>query len=228
MAERGRPKRPRLSRERVITAATALADDKGEAGVTMRAVAGRLGVEAMSLYNHVANREALLDGMVDTVFAEIDLPDPAADWPTALRDRAASARAALLRHPWAVGLLDSRSDPGPATLRHHDTVLGVLRSQGFSVALTVHAVSVIDSYVYGFVMQELSLPFAERGTLAEVADDILGGAPADAYPHLAEVAGARGRGWDYDPDEEFAFGLALVLGALQPDEGPAAPESGGG
>lgn len=228
MAERGRPRRPRLSRERVITAAIALADDKGEAGVTMRAVAGRLGVEAMSLYNHVANREALLDGMVDAVFAEIDLPDPAADWRSAVRERAASARAALRRHPWSVGLLDSRSDPGPATLRHHEAVLGVLRAQGFSVALTVRAVSVIDSYVYGFVIQELSLPFTDRESLVEVAGGILDGPMARTHPHLAEVVAAQARAGEYDADEEFAFGLSLVLGALHPDEGSAAAERGVG
>ncbi|WP_306368326.1 TetR/AcrR family transcriptional regulator [Nocardiopsis sp. CC223A] len=228
MAGRGRPKRPQLSRERVVTAAIALADDKGEAGVTMRAVAGRLGVEAMSLYNHVANREALLDGMVDAVFAEIDLPDPAADWRSAVRDRAASARAALRRHPWAVGLLDSRTDPGPATLRHHDTVLGILRSQGFSVTLAMRAVSVIDSYVYGFVMQELSLPFTDREGLAEVAGGILDGPLGRAHPHLAEVIAAQAGAGDYDPDEDFAFGLSLILGALHPDGGSAAAERGGG
>lgn len=228
MAERGRPRHPRLSRERVIAAATALADEKGGAGVTMRAVAGRLGVEAMSLYNHVANREALLDGMVDAVFAEIDLPDPATDWRSAVRDRAASARAALRRHPWAVGLLDSRTDPGPATLRHHDTVLGVLRSQGFSVGLAVRAVSLIDSYVYGFVMQELSLPFTDRESLAEVAGGILDGPLAESHPHLAEVIAAQALAEDYDPDEDFAFGLSLILGALRPDEAPAADGRGDG
>lgn len=219
MAERGRPRRPRLDRERVVTAAIALADEAGMSGVTMRAVAKRLGVEAMSLYNHVANREALLDGMVDAVFAEIDLPGPDADWRPAMRDRAASARAALRRHPWAVGLLDSRSDPGPATLRHHDTVLDVLRSQGFSVPLAVHAVSAIDSYVYGFVIQELSLAFPDGESLEEVSGGIMEGLSADAYPRLAEVVAAQTAGHRYDPDEAFAFGLSLVLDGLRPDEG---------
>ncbi|CAL9470586.1 Tetracycline repressor protein class B from transposon Tn10 [Nocardiopsis dassonvillei] len=226
MAERGRPRRPRLDRDRVIAAAVALADEKGGAGVTMRAVAGRLGVEAMSLYNHVANREALLDGMVDAVFAEIELPGPAVEWRSAVRDRAASARAVLRRHPWAVGLLDSRSDPGPATLRHHETVLEVLRSQGFSVLMAIRVMSVVDSYVYGFVMQELSLPFADRESLEEVADGIAGGLPADAYPRLAETLADQLAGGGYDPDEDFAFGLSLIIGGLRPDEEPAAPGRG--
>ncbi|MFD6100492.1 TetR/AcrR family transcriptional regulator [Nocardiopsis flavescens] len=224
MAERGRPRRPRLDRDRVVAAATALADEQGAAGVTMRAVAKRLGVEAMSLYNHVANREALLDGMVDAVFREIDLPAPAADWRPAVRDHARSVRAALRRHPWAVGLLDSRGDPGPATLRRHDTLLGVLRSRGFSVPLAVRALSVVDGYVYGFVLQELSLPFPDDAGMREVAGDILDSGPLGAYPHLAEVVAAQSSGHRYDPDEGFAFGLSLILGALRPDEGTADPE----
>src|ERR1700754_1955902 len=158
------------------------------------------------------------DRVVAAVFAEIDLPAPGVDWPDAMRARAASSRAALRRHPWAVGLMDSRTSPGPATLRHHDAVLGVLRSAGFSVTMATRAFSLIDSYVYGFVLQELSLPYATPAELDEVAGDILHGLPADTYPHLAEaiVVHARGRGYDYDG--EFAAGLTLILGALHPDE----------
>lgn len=210
------PRRDRqpLSRERVITTAVALADKKGAPGVTMRAVAGQLGVEAMSLYNHVKNRDDLLDGMVDAVFNEIELPAPGVDWETAMRARAESARAALLRHPWAVSLMDSRSQPGPATLRHHDAVLGALRAGGFSVAMATHAVSVIDSYLYGFVIQELSLPFTNRSELEEVAGGILDGLPAGTYPHLAEAITEQVLQPGYDPSDEFAFGLSLILGAL--------------
>ncbi|MDE3725045.1 TetR/AcrR family transcriptional regulator C-terminal domain-containing protein [Nocardiopsis sp. N85] len=213
---RGRPTRVPLSRRRVVTEAVALADEKGEPGVTMRAVAGRLGVEAMSLYNHVANRGDLLDGMVDAVFAEIDLPDPASTWRTAVRDRTESARATLRRHPWAVGLMDSRSSPGPATLRHHDAVLGVLREGGFSIAGAVRAVSVIDSYLYGFVLQETSLPFADREGLDEVAGGILGALPAGSHPYLAEVITEQALGEDLT--DGFAFGLTLILDALHPDQ----------
>ncbi|RZS41207.1 TetR family transcriptional regulator [Herbihabitans rhizosphaerae] len=211
-------KRPPLSRERVIAAAMALADEKGAAGVTMRALATRLGVEAMSLYNHVAGREDLLDGMVDAVFGEIELPVSTADWKIAMRDRAASSRAALRRHPWAVGLMDSRSQPGPAILRHHDAVLGALRTGGFSVAMAAHAFSVIDSYLYGFVMQELSLPFTSAAELDEIAGDILSDLPADAYPHLTELITKHALKPGYEYADEFEFGLSLILDALHPDE----------
>jgi AcrR family transcriptional regulator len=222
MAERGTNRRPRapLSRERVVTTAMTLADEKGAAGVTMRAIAAQLGVEAMSLYNHVAGREDILDHMVDAVFGEIDLPAPTTGWKQAMRERAASARTVLRRHPWAVGLMDSRTGPtpAPATWRHHDAVLGALRAGGFSVGMAAHAVSVIDSYLYGFVIQELSLPFASAAELDEVAGDILRDLPADTYPHLAEIITEHALKPGYDYATEFEFGLALILDALHPDE----------
>ncbi|MFB8776489.1 TetR/AcrR family transcriptional regulator [Streptomyces broussonetiae] len=207
-----------LSRERVIRTAMAVADEKGPAALTMRAIAAPLGVEAMSLYHHVAGREDILDGMVDAVFGEIELPPPAMDWKSAMRQRAHSARAALRRHPWAVGLMDSRTRPGPATLRHHDAVLGVLRGAGFSVPMAAHAISLIDSYLYGFVLQELTLPFSNSAELDEVAGAILRDMPADAYPHLTELATEHALKPGYDYGDEFTFGLALILDALHPDE----------
>ncbi|MFE6869516.1 TetR/AcrR family transcriptional regulator [Kitasatospora sp. NPDC057692] len=215
---RAKPDRAPLSRERVIRAAVEVADEKGAAALTMRAVAQPLGVEAMSLYHHVAGREEILDGMVDAVFGEIELPRHGTDWKDAMRRRAVSARAALLRHPWAIGLMDSRAQPGPATLRHHDAVLGALRAGGFSVRMTAHAVSLIDSYLYGFVLQEVGLPFKGGAEQADVAGAILSGMPADAYPHLAELATEHVLKAGYDYADEFAFGLALVLDALHPDE----------
>lgn len=223
--QRARPKRAPLNRERVVTAAMALADEKGAAGVTMRALAARLGVEAMSLYNHVAGREDILDGMVDAVFGEIDLPEPTTDsttdsttdWKEAMRDRGASLRAVLRRHPWAVGLMDSRSQPGPATVRHHDAVLGALRAGGFSVAMAAHAFSVIDSYLYGFVLQELSMPFTSPAELDEIAGDILRDLPTNAYPHLTELITEHALRPGYDYADEFEFGLSLILDALHPD-----------
>jgi AcrR family transcriptional regulator len=212
-----RPTRAPLSRERVVAAAVALADERGEAGVTMRAVAARLGVQAMSLYDHVAGREDVLDGMVDEVFGEIDLPAQATDWKEAMRARATSARTVLRRHRWAVGLMDSRKTPGPATLRHHDAVLGALRSGGFSVAMAVHAFSLIDSYVYGFVLQELSLPFTGPAELDEIAGGLVRDLPVDAFPHLVEVT-RHTIGSDYDYADEFEFGLELILDALRPVE----------
>ncbi|WP_416756705.1 TetR/AcrR family transcriptional regulator [Streptomyces sp. FW42] len=219
---RGASARTPLSRERVIGTAMAVADEKGAAALTMRAIAEPLGVEAMSLYHHVASREDILDGMVDAVFGEIDLPPRGTDWKSALRHRADSARAVLLRHPWAVGLMDSRSQPGPATLRHHDAVIGTLRAGGFSVPMTAHAVSLIDSYLYGFVLQELSLPFRGASELDEVAGAILRDMPADTYPHLTELATEHVLKPGYDYADEFAFGLALILDALHPDEAASA------
>ncbi|MFJ8148620.1 TetR/AcrR family transcriptional regulator [Streptomyces sp. NPDC096048] len=215
---RGASARTPLSRERVIGTAMAVADEKGAAALTMRAIAEPLGVEAMSLYHHVAGREDILDGMVDAVFGEIDLPPRGTDWKSALRHRADSARAVLLRHPWAVGLMDSRSQPGPATLRHHDAVIGALRAGGFSVPMAAHAVSLIDSYLYGFVLQELSLPFRGAAELDEVAGAILRDMPADTYPHLTELATEHVLKPGYDYAGEFTFGLALILDALHPDE----------
>ncbi|GAA4943636.1 TetR/AcrR family transcriptional regulator C-terminal domain-containing protein [Streptomonospora halophila] len=210
-----------LSRERVIRTAVAVADEKGSAALTMRAIAEPLGVEAMSLYHHVAGREDVLDGMVDAVFGEIDLPPGGTDWKSAMRHRATSVRAVLRSHPWAVGLMDSRSRPGPATLRHHDAVIGALRAGGFSVRMAAHAFSLIDSYLYGFVIQELSLPFSGSAELEEVAGAILQGMPADTYPHLTELAEyALGPGYDYA--DEFTFGLARILDSLHPDEGAGA------
>ncbi|MGW1996762.1 TetR/AcrR family transcriptional regulator [Embleya sp. NPDC001921] len=215
---RGASARTPLSRERVIRTAVAVADEKGSAALTMRAIAEPLGVEAMSLYHHVASRDDVLDGMVDAVFAEIDLPPRDTDWKSAMRRRAASARSVLRRHPWAVPLLDSRTRPGPATLRHHDAVIGALRAGGFSVRMTAHAVSLIDSYVYGFVIQESSLPFGDSAELEEVAGAILQEMPADTYPHLTELVTEQALESGYDYAEEFTFGLTLILDALRPDE----------
>jgi len=180
----------------------------------MRRLGEAVGVEAMSLYNHVANKDDLLDGMVDLVFAEIDLPTGRAGWKTAMRRRAVSARAALLRHPWAVGLLDSRSSPGPATLRHHDAVLGCLRRAGFSVVAAAHSFSVMDSYIYGFVLQETALPFTAE-TSADVTRAMLDAMPIDEYPHLAEVAVEHVLKPGYDYRREFEFGLDLVLDGVK-------------
>ncbi|MEU0217815.1 TetR/AcrR family transcriptional regulator C-terminal domain-containing protein, partial [Streptomyces sp. NPDC006265] len=181
-----------------------------------------LGVEAMSLYYHVAGREDVLGGMVDVVFGEIDLPPRDTDWKSALRHRADSARAVLRRHPWAVGLMDSRSQPGPATLRHHDAVIGTLRTGGFSVPMAAHAVSLIDSYLYGFVLQELSLPFRGAAELDEVAGAIVRDMPPDTYPHLTELATEHVLKPGYDYADEFTFGLTLILDALHPDEAASA------
>jgi AcrR family transcriptional regulator len=204
-----------LSRERVLRAAVALVDDSGLKSLTMRKLGEAVGVEAMSLYNHVAGKDDLLDGMVDLVFSEIDLPSGGPDWKAAMRQRAISAREALARHPWGIGLMESRTSPGPATLRHHDAVLGILRGAGFSIELAAHAFSALDSYIYGFAVQEASLPFDTAEETAEVAQAILRQLPADQYPHLAELTVEHVLQPGYDYANEFEFGLDLVLDGLE-------------
>ncbi|GAA3130238.1 TetR/AcrR family transcriptional regulator C-terminal domain-containing protein [Planomonospora alba] len=213
--DRRRAPRTSLSRERVLEAAVRVADEKGIASVTMRKVAERLGVEAMSLYHHVAGKEEILDGIVDLVFEEIEPPSPGADWKTAMRRRAASARRALARHPWALGLMESRRNPGPATLRHHDAVIGSLRAAGFSIGMAAHAYSAIDSYVYGFVLQEASLPFGTPEELGDVAESITRRMPDGVYPHLAEMMADHALRPGYAYADEFAFGLDLILDGLE-------------
>ena len=206
--------RGRLSRERVLAAAVVLADSGGLESLTMRRLGEELGVEAMSLYNHVANKDDLLDGMVDLVFAEIDLPGDGIGWRTAMRERAISARAALKRHPWATALMQSRTTPGQATLRHHDTVIGALRRAGFPVALTAHAFSAIDAYVYGFALQERSLPFETVEQAEEVGRQMFARMPPGAFPHLVELTVEHILQPGYDYGDEFEYGLDLVLDGL--------------
>src|SRR3954471_1638947 len=157
-AETGRARAP-LTRERVLRGAVEVADRGGIGSLTIRSLAQELGVKPMSVYHYVANKEEILDGIVDIVFSEIDLPSAGGDWRHEMRGRATSARAVLRRHRWAIGLMESRTSPGPATLRHHDAVIGCLRASGFSIALTAHAYSLLDSYIYGFALQEAGLPF---------------------------------------------------------------------
>jgi AcrR family transcriptional regulator len=208
-------RRAPLSRDQVLQAAVALADEGGVGALSMRKLGQVLGVEAMSLYNHVAGKADLLDGMIDVVFSEIGLPPAVGGWKSAMRARALSARAVLGRHRWAIGLMESRKSPGPATLRHHDAVLGCLRGAGFSVELTAHAYSLLDSYIYGFALQEASLPFGTPEETAQVTKDIAGQMPADEYPHLAELATAHILQPGYQYGSEFEIGLDLILDALE-------------
>jgi AcrR family transcriptional regulator len=213
------PRQP-LSRTRVLDAAIRVADRGGVEAITMRRVAQELGVEAMSLYHHVPNKDAILDAVVDVVFAAIDLPKPGCDdWRDAIRARASSARAVLSRHSWALGLMDSRRNPGPATLRHHNAVLGVLREAGFTVPMAVHAVSLIDSYVGGFVLQEANLPVTAKGDVEQVAGGILDHLPEDELPYLTEVIVDHALRPGYDHATEFGYGLDLILDALETRRG---------
>ena len=213
MAQQSKPRAP-LTRERALSAAVALADAEGIGSVTMRKLALKLGIEAMSLYHHVANKDDILDGMIDMVFTEIDLPSAGADWKTAMRDRARSARAAMTRHPWAISLMESRSSPGPATLRHHDAVLGACRAAGFSVEMSAHAFSLIDSYLYGFVLQEVNLPFDDGDNLEEVVESMLLPFSADDYPHLVELTTEHILKPGYSYGDEFEYGLGAILDSL--------------
>jgi AcrR family transcriptional regulator len=209
-----RPRTP-LSKERVLRAALVLADEGGIESLTMRKLGQKLGVEAMSLYNHVANKDDILDGIVDLVFSEIAVPSAGADWKAAMRRRGISARDVLLRHPWATSLMQTRTKPGPATLRHHDSVLGSLRKAGFTVDMAAHAFSVMDGYIYGFALQQINLPSHSSEEAAELAESILRELPADEYPHLAEMIVEHALKPGYDYAEEFAFGLDLILDGLE-------------
>ncbi|MFI7446067.1 TetR/AcrR family transcriptional regulator [Nonomuraea sp. NPDC049714] len=209
-----------LSRGRVLQAAIRVADRGGVEAITMRRVAQELGVEAMSLYHHVPNKDAILDGVVDTVFAAIELPGAErGDWRDAIRARAHSARTVLSRHSWALALLDSRRHPGPATLRHHDAVLGVLREAGFTLPMAAHAVSLIDSYIGGYVLQEANLPVKTPADVDEVAGGILAQLPADELPYLAEMIVEHALRPGYDHTSEFGYGLDLILDALEARRG---------
>jgi AcrR family transcriptional regulator len=207
-------RRTPLSRARLLAAAVALADAGGLEAFSMRGLAQELGVVPMALYKHVANKDALLDGMVDIVFAEIELPSTDVEWRSAMRRRAGSTREALNRHTWAIGMMESRQ-PGPANLRNHNAVMGCLREAGFSFEVAVHAYSVQDAYIYGFALQERDLGFEtpqSAGDAAHRRADTLGG--LDDYPYLAEIV-AKLPGSGYDTAAEFAWGLDLILSGLE-------------
>jgi AcrR family transcriptional regulator len=214
MAQATARQRPALTRARVLRSAVDLADRAGIDALSMRRLAQELGVEAMSLYHHVANKDEILDGIVDLVFAEIEVPSGNTEWKAAMRQRAISARQVLLRHPWAFGLMESRSTPGPVTLRHHDAVLGVLRNAGFTVELAAQAFSLLDSYIYGFVLQEANLPFQTSDELAAVADTILENTPAGEYPYLHELIVDHTLKPGYEYGNEYLVGLDLILDGL--------------
>jgi AcrR family transcriptional regulator len=211
------PKRTPLNRERVLRAAIALADERGAHELTMRKLAQELGVEAMSLYNHVANKDDLLDGMVDIIFSEIEAPSPGGDWKAELRKRAISTREALNRHRWAIGEMEGRTNHGPNNLRLHDAALGCLRAAGFSVEMTVHAYSVQDAYIYGFVLQQSDMSSETPEDFAAEAQRQMrdyAAALAD-YPHLVEVVGGHVAESGYDYEAEFLFGLDVILDRLE-------------
>jgi AcrR family transcriptional regulator len=205
-----------LSEERVLRTAVELADRHGIDWLSMRKLADELGVSAMSPYYYVPNKDRLIDGMVDIVFSEIEPPSLDVDWKTAMRRRAISTREALNRHRWAIGNMEGRTDHGPANLRLHDAVLGCLRTAGFSLEMTVHAYSLQDAYIYGFVLQETDMSpetpddfAAEAQRQMDAYEDVL----AD-YPYLVEVVGGHVAKAGYDYAAEFLFGLDVILDSL--------------
>ena len=208
-------RRPRLNAERVLTGAVALADEIGIEQLTIRRLADALEVKPMTIYHHVPNKEAIIDGMVDLVFAEIERPDPDLDWSSAIRRRCSSARVVLGRHPWATPLMETRTSPGPATLAHHDAVLGCLRRGGMSLEMTAHAYALVDAYVYGFALQEATLPATGGADIAELAAEIIEHFPADTYPHLFEFTTEHVLQPGYDFTSEFEFGLGVILDGLE-------------
>lgn len=216
-----------VSRERALAAAVKLADRQGLDALTMRSLAQALGIEAMSLYHHVANKDDILNGMVDLVFAEVALPRADGDWRRAMRERAHGLRSALSRHRWAIGLLESRAAPGAATLAHHDAVLGCLEAGGFSLPLAGHAYALLDSYIYGFAQQEVSLPFETGAETQDLAGKMMQAFPEGAYPHLVEFTVGHVLQPGYAFGNEFAWGLELILDGLERARAAApAPQNG--
>jgi AcrR family transcriptional regulator len=214
MTPKTNAQRRRLSKALVLEAAVALADEAGLEEFGMRRLAQELGVVPMALYKHVANKEELLNGMIDIVFSEIEAPSGEVDWKSGLRGRAISVREALKRHSWAIGLMETAA-PGPANLRNHNAVMGCLREAGFSFQTAIHAYSVQDAYIYGFALQDKTLGFQaprDAGDAARRRAETVR-APDD-YPYLAEIANKLSE-TGYDPAVEFVWGLDLILDGLE-------------
>jgi AcrR family transcriptional regulator len=207
--------RERLTRGKVLETAIKRADAGGLEALTMRTLAEELDVAPMALYRHVADKDDLIDAMVDVVFGEIGLPPSGDHWRTAMRQRAIAVRDALLRHRWAIGLMESRRHPGPANLRHHDAVIGRLRAGGFSIELAAHAYSLLDSYIYGFALTKLHLPFDSSAEVGEVAEAMLQPFPVNEYPNLVEILTEHVMKPGYEYADEFEYGLDVILDGLE-------------
>ena len=207
-------KRQPLTGQRIVEAAVSVADEGGLAAVSMRNVGAALGVQAMSLYHHVPNKDALLDALLEWVFARVELPVPGDDWRSGMTLRAQSVRDVLVAHPWALSLIETRSNPGLGQLRHHDAAFGCLREGGFSIDLAAEAISAIDAYVYGFALTENNLPFdAESGSaVTDFAQEVL---PALAeFPYLKELVVHLTSTGQYTFSDQFESGLDLILDQL--------------
>ena len=216
MPRRARNGEPRetVNRERVLRAAMTLADERGIGALTMRELAGRLGVEAASLYNHVSGKEDLLVGMADLVIAEIDLPSEGTDWRDAMRRRAMSARKLFARHPWAAALIDTRMQVAPGGLAYADRVLSTLLRAGLSPAVAGNVFLALDSYVYGYERQRSILARDDGGDSTDAAREVADAIQPGAFPALAQVAAAYAE-QPFDEDAGFAFGLDLLLNGIE-------------
>jgi AcrR family transcriptional regulator len=208
-----------LSRERVLNAAISLADEGGIEALSMRKLAKELGVEAMSLYNHVANKDDVLDGIVDAAWGEIVGPTGEADWKTEIRSIAISAHETLLRHSWAFGL-SMRPRPGPARMRYGDSLLGCLRNAGFSKDVTYHAYHIIESYIMGYTFQVLSFQAVDTQQFEDIAAGFLRGDFSAEFPHFTEHA-LQHMDADHDDVNAYELGLDLILDGLERLRDPA-------
>ena len=218
--KRVRP-RVRLTRELVLQTALHLADQGGLESLSMRKLGQELGVEAMAVYYHFANKDEVLDGIVDLVWTEIDLPVAGADWRIAMRRRAISVHDVLARHRWAIGLMESRLNPGPANLRHHDAVIGNLRAAGFEMAMVAHAYSLLDGYIYGFALTKMNLPFDALDDISEMAQTMLEPFPDGQYPNLVAFITEHAMQPGYDFADEFEWGLDVILDGIERERATA-------
>lgn len=203
-----------LNRERIVQAAVTLADQIGFESCSIRKIAEELDAAPMALYRHVVSKDDLLDGMIDVVFAEIDMPSGQSDWKAEVRQRAIETRAALNRHRWANGLMESRTNPGPANAAYHNAFMGCLREAGFPFRQAVHAYNAVQSYTYGFALQEKHLAFETAEESVDVAKMTIEEHAAE-YPYLAEVVAEFASSGGYDYDEEFEIALDLILDSIE-------------
>lgn len=204
-----------LTGDRVLDGALALADRIGLEALTIRRLADELGVKPMTIYHYVPSKDAIVDGMVERVFAEIDLPPEDLPWTQAVRVRCLSSRHALTRHPWAAPLMESRTSPGPVSLRHHEAVLACLRRGGLSWQLTAHAYAILDSYIFGFAFEEAHVPSTGEGGLAELTKEIAAGFDPSTYPTLSAFTAEHVLQPDYSFGASFEFGLDLIITGLE-------------
>jgi AcrR family transcriptional regulator len=209
------PPREPLTRERVLRAALKLADEGGLGSLSMRKLGQALGVEAMAVYYHFAGKDEVIDGIVDLVFAEIDLPVAGMDWKAAMRRRAMSLYDVLLRHRWAIGMMESRRNPGPANLRHHDAVIGNLRAAGFDSPMVAHGYSLLDGYIYGFALTKMSIPFETPEEVEAMTESMLQPVQVNEYPNLSAFVSEHIMLPGYDFADEFEYGLDLILDGIE-------------